>query len=63
MKDKTIRCGRCRKPLGPDEVYGGDGCRMCDDCAMTAGLFPLEHTGPRRDRISERGRHLTVPKP
>ena len=37
---------------GPDTLNAGN----------KAGLFPLEHTGIRRDKISERGRKLTVPK-
>ncbi len=36
---------------------------MCEGCAMQKGLFPLGHTGARRDGISEEGRILTIPKP
>ncbi len=56
-------CGQCGKRLSEEDVYIFEGKRMCDDCAMKAGLFPLEHTGARRDKISERGRLLTIPKP
>ena len=36
---------------------------LCEDCAVQRGLFPLGHTGLRRDRISEKGRRLTPPVP
>jgi len=35
---------------------------MCEDYAIDAGLFSLEHTWSCKDNISERGRYLTVPK-
>lgn len=57
-----IPCSRCGKPLSENEIYLFENKIMCDACAMTSGLFPLEHTGARRDRISERGRRLTIPK-
>ena len=59
----TISCSGCDKKLSENDIYIYEGRYMCDDCAMKAGLFPLEHTGARRDKISERGRRLTVPKP
>ncbi|MBU0993045.1 MAG: hypothetical protein KJ737_11175 [Proteobacteria bacterium] len=59
----TISCGCCGKVIPENDLYTYEGSRMCDDCAMKAGLFPLEHTGARRDKISERGRRLTIPKP
>ena len=31
---------------------------MCEDCAIKAGLFLLEHSGARRDKISEGGRRI-----
>lgn len=61
MKPKTIPCKSCRKKLSESDVYLYEGNQMCDDCAMKAGLFPLEHTGARRDKISERGRRLNIP--
>jgi hypothetical protein len=59
----TIPCSNCGKKLSEKDIYIFEGKRMCDVCAMKAGLFPLEHTGARRDKISERGRRLTIPKP
>lgn len=58
-----ISCCRCGKKISEDDIYIYEGNRMCDDCAMKAGLFPLGHTGARRDKISERGRRLTIQKP
>jgi hypothetical protein len=63
MECKTVSCCHCDKKLSEDDIYIFEGKHMCDDCAMKAGLFPLEHTGARRDKISERGRRLTIPKP
>ncbi|BCL61585.1 hypothetical protein DGMP_22780 [Desulfomarina profundi] len=57
-----ISCKKCGKEISGNDIYIYEGNQMCDDCAMKAGLFPLEHTGSRRDKISERGRHLTIPK-
>lgn len=57
-----ISCSHCGKKLSKNDIYNYEGERMCDDCAMKAGLFPLEHTGARRDKIAERGRRLTIPK-
>ena len=54
-------CSHCGKPLGKETLYIVEEKEMCEDCGMTAGLFPLEHTGARRDKISERGRRLTIP--
>jgi hypothetical protein len=62
-KNVIISCSSCGKELSADDAYHYEGKPMCDDCAMTAGLFPLGHTGLRRDKISEKGRVLTVPKP
>jgi hypothetical protein len=62
-EDKTISCGSCSRKISEHEIYIYEGQRMCDDCAMKDGLFPLGHTGARRDKISERGRYLTIPKP
>ena len=58
-----ISCCHCVKKLSKDDIYIFEGKHMCDDCAIKAGLFPLEHTGARRDKISERGRRLTIRKP
>ncbi len=62
ISETTISCGSCGKKISENDVYAYEGNRMCDDCAMKAGLFPLEHTGARRDKISERGRRLTIPR-
>ena len=61
IKGTAISCSSCGKMLSEDDVYVYDNKHMCDDCAMKAGLFSLEHTGARRDKISERGRRLTIP--
>ena len=55
-------CKVCEKEFLEEEIYTFEGKRMCEDCAIDAGLFPLGHTGLRRDKISEKGRHLTLPK-
>jgi len=60
-KDATS-CSSCGRQLTGEERYLLEGNCMCEDCAMEKGLFPLEHTGSRRDRISERGRRLTLPE-
>ena len=55
-------CDGCGKEISENEIYTYEGKRMCEDCAINAGLFPLGHTGSRRDKISEKGRHLTMPE-
>ena len=55
-------CNSCRKEVTETEIYTFNSQRMCEDCAMHAGLIPLGHTGLRRDKISEEGRHLTMPE-
>ena len=55
-------CSVCGKELSENEIYTYEDKRMCEDCAIKAGLYPLGHTGLRRDKISEKGRHLTLPK-
>ena len=55
-------CKGCGKEISENGTYTYDGKRMYEDCAINAGLFPLEHTGSRRDKISEKGRRLTLPK-
>ncbi len=57
-----IHCDSCNKKIHENEIYIYKGKRMCDDCAMKSGLFPLDHTGARRDKIAENGRRLTMPK-
>jgi hypothetical protein len=56
-------CGNCGKETSENEVYVYEGKRMCEDCAIKKGLYPLGHTGLRRDKISEKGRCLAAPKP
>ena len=63
IEEITKLCSSCNKKIPENEICIYEGNIMCDDCAMKAGLFPLEHTGARRDKISERGRRLTIPKP
>jgi hypothetical protein len=55
-------CNVCDKEITEDETYSFGGKCMCEDCAIKEGLYPLGHTGLRRDKISERGRRLTLPK-
>jgi hypothetical protein len=62
-KSAAVLCGGCKRAFAEKDVYTVDGSRLCEDCAIEAGLYPLEHTGSRRDRISERGRRLTAPQP
>jgi hypothetical protein len=40
--------------ISENEVYTSNGKDVCEDCAMQAGLYPLGHTGARRDKISEK---------
>jgi recombinational DNA repair protein (RecF pathway) len=56
-------CSSCGKEVSENEVYIYEGKRMCEDCAIKTGLYPLGHIGARKDKISEKGRCLTVPKP
>ena len=56
-------CGDCGKNLPEEEIYLVEGQQRCEKCAVKAGLYPLGHTGLRRDRISEKGRLLTPPAP
>ena len=58
-----MSCGSCGKEVSENGVYIYEGKGMCEECAMKAGLYPLGHTGLRRDKISEKGRCLTGPKP
>jgi hypothetical protein len=55
-------CKACAKEITENEIYTVEGKHMCEDCAINTGLFPLGHTGLRRDKISEEGRYLTLPK-
>ena len=55
-------CSECKRESSERDIYTIDGRKLCEDCAMDTGLFPLEHTGSHRDKISERGRRLTLPK-
>lgn len=55
-------CADCGRRLPEEETYLVEGGSRCEDCAIKAGLFPLGHTGPRRDPISEKGRLLTRPE-
>ena len=54
-------CDLCGKAVREENIYLRDNKAMCEECAMMTGLFPLGHTGVRRDKISEKGRQLTVP--
>jgi hypothetical protein len=44
-------CKVCGKEISEDETYTYEGKRMCEECAKGEGLFPLGHTGLRRDKI------------
>jgi hypothetical protein len=63
MGGPVMVCSGCRKEIAKNEEYVYEGKPVCENCAMKAGLYPLSHTGSRRDKISEKGRCLTVPKP
>jgi hypothetical protein len=56
-------CTNCSKEINEGETYTVDYKPMCEDCAIETGLFPLEHTSSSRDKISEKGRQLTVRDP
>ena len=56
-------CTNCSKEITEGETYTVDYKPMCENCAIETGLFPLEPTESRRDKISEKGRHLTVSDP
>lgn len=55
-----MTCTNCGKEMTEDDAYTVDHKPMCEDCAIQVGLFPLEHTGLLRDKISETGLYLTV---
>jgi len=55
---KTLICPKCAKDYKDGDFSTVNNEKMCEDCAIESGLFPLEHTGVRRDKISERGRYL-----
>jgi hypothetical protein len=59
----VISCTSCNMEISENQAYAVEGKVMCENCALKAGLYPLGHTGARRDRISEKGRCLTLPKP
>jgi len=52
---KYMLCTNYGTEISENEVYTCNGKDMCEDCAMHAGLYPLGHTGARRDKISEKG--------
>ena len=56
-------CMLCKKEVCEEDSYTLEGQILCERCAWKKGIFPLGHTGARRDKISERGRVLTLPKP
>ena len=56
-----MTCSACGKELSEGDTYLYEGKKMCEDCAIADGLFPLGHTGLRRDKISEKGRQLSLP--
>ena len=57
-----MKCSNCCKDYNENDIYSFGGNLLCEKCAMKEGLHPLQHTGLRRDKISEKGRLLTVPK-
>ncbi len=63
FEETTEFCSNCDKKIAQNDSYTYEGKIMCDDCAMKAGLFPLGQIGASRDKISERGRYRTIPKP
>ena len=62
-EETTKFCIECNKQIALNDTYNYEGKIMCDNCAMKAGLFPLGHIGMSRDKISEKGRYRTIPKP
>ncbi|SHI57780.1 hypothetical protein SAMN02745216_00189 [Desulfatibacillum alkenivorans DSM 16219] len=56
-------CQSCKRETPDDDGCQLNGKWLCEKCAWKQGLFPLSHTGARRDKISERGRVLTPPEP
>ncbi len=46
-------CPKCTKDYKDGDFYTVNNEKMWEDCAIESGLFPLEHTGARRDKISE----------
>ena len=55
------QCEVCGQEFPQEEIYTLAGRALCEACAVKAELYPLGHTGMRRDRISEKGRQLTRP--
>ena len=50
----------CGKDIFENDIYTYEGKQMCEDCIIKEGLYPLEPTGLRRDKISEKGQVLFI---
>jgi hypothetical protein len=59
-RGEVMHCSVCGKEVSENDLYTFDGKEMCDKCCMNEGLYPLGHSGMRRDKISEDGRRRTI---
>ena len=51
-------CEKSGRDCPEEDIYSVNRKNLCEDRAIADGLFVLEHTGGRRDKISGRGRDL-----
>ena len=40
-----MKCDCCGKEISEKQVYTHDGKKLCEDCRIHVGLYPLRHTG------------------
>lgn len=43
-----MKCHRCGKEINKEQIYTREGRKLCEDCYLHTGLFPLGHTGQYR---------------
>jgi hypothetical protein len=40
-----MKCDRCSKPVEEDSIFHHEGKKLCEDCRLHVGIFPLGHIG------------------
>lgn len=40
-----MKCSRCGKEIPEEQLLTHKGKKLCENCYIHAGLFPLKHTG------------------
>ncbi|MFC1941595.1 hypothetical protein ACFLWU_00035 [Chloroflexota bacterium] len=43
-----MKCDRCGEEITEVQVYEYDGKKLCEDCRIHVGLYPLGHTGQQQ---------------